>query len=424
MRITKGRPAGRITLCFILTVCTGSQHAKAAPYTNAKYGVSIQFPQDWYLKPSTVDNILIKSRRRSDLLAFMSLSAYDLDEAFNISDASPEQLLDVSLGFNESIDAVLLQSGSLSIGNAQAQWIKYDMTSPALATGYSIDCYIVNGTTLFKVGGRTDRELAWFEQNEPLFMEAFRSVHFHTADANTTMQASLKQHSDSTHGFLLSYPADWTVKSSAAEGTVFKAVKKFANGEFLIFTVNAQLLDRSDYSMTDFTIDDIIGLPKKMYGQDNVTVLDAHRDQIGEHPCIKVLLDTRPPIVQPRTEYVVNVIQNRYLYTISVSCNKTMYQRYAQLMRQLGDSFTFVSPTRSAASGRVPTWTDGNCGYRLVITDFGEEPGPALVKAFGETWLKCVVIGTVFAAGSALWVKMKGKKKTGMSNKAIDSDKK
>ncbi|MCC7201878.1 MAG: hypothetical protein IT393_04330 [Nitrospirae bacterium] len=110
---------------------------------------------------------------------------------------------------------------------------------------------------------------------------------------------SMITHSDEKYGFRLTHPSDWTVKEAMTEATVFKAVKKFEDGQFLMFTVNAQLLDRNDYSMTDFTIQDITGFARKMYGADNVKVLDSSHGQVGQESSIKLLLEARPPNIQP-----------------------------------------------------------------------------------------------------------------------------
>ncbi len=212
-------------LCIIAAVCIGVQPSHAEPYTNLSHGISIEFPVGWRLKSSTIQNVLIKSRRPSDLLAFMSLSSYELDEELSLSDASPNELLQMSLGFNDNVDAVLIKSGSLTIGNAQAPWIKYDVRAPALASGYGFDCYVVRGKTLFKIGGRTDRDLAWFDRNEPLFIQACRSILFLQQNAHTAGQVSLTQYADAKHGFRLSHPSDWTVKEAMTKATVFKAAR-------------------------------------------------------------------------------------------------------------------------------------------------------------------------------------------------------
>lgn len=416
--------AALLALCVLTIICGGVRSSIAGLYTNAEDRLSIQFPDGWYLKSSSVDGVLMKSRRRSDLLAFMSISAYQLEQGFTVANVSAKELLDFSLAYNDNVDALLIDSGAMTIGNTRAPWIKYEVRSPAFASGYVFDCYIVRGNTLFKVGGSTDRDLGWFKQNEPLFIQACRSVRFLSADDGVTDRAPLAQHTDHLHGFRLNYPSDWTVKEAMTEATVFKAVKKFADGQYLMFTVNAQLLDRSDYSMTDFTIEDITGFARKMYGADNVTVLNSGRAQVSGVPCIKLLLDARPPIIQPRVEYSTYVIRNRYLYTVTISCNKPLYQQYAQLLKQLGDSFVFIALPSAATSGstRQQTYDTGN--YRLVVTEPGEKPLPAFLKAFGETWLKYVIIAILFAAGFAIWAKIKSKRSTESPNKSVDSDKK
>ena len=166
-----------------------------------------------------------------------------------------------------------------------------------------------------------------------------------TPEASLVGTETLRTHTDNRYGFQLQYPDDWTVKEAITEGTVFKAVKKFADGQYLMFTVNAQLLDRSDY-----TIDDISGFIENVSGGENGTVLDSSREQIGDVSCIRLLLDARRPSIHPRIEYATNVIRNRYLYTVNVSCSKSLYQQHAQQIKQLGDSFTFTALSSDGSS--------------------------------------------------------------------------
>ena len=237
-----------------------------------------------------------------------------------------------------------------------------------------------------------------------------------------TSADSMRMHTDERHGFRLNYPSDWTVKEAMTESTVFKAVKKFDDGQFLMFTVDARLLDRSDYSMTDFTIDDIVGFSREAHGADNVTVLDSGRAQIGVVPCIRVLLDVCPRVIQPRVEYSTFVIRNRHTYAVTVSCNKPLYKQYAQQIKKLGDSFIFIASPSPSTTGGVPTAQDSG-HYRLVVREPGEKPLPAIFKALGETWVKYVIIGILFAAGCAIWAKIKPKKKeTGRPSNRGDSD--
>jgi len=228
----------------------------------------------------------------------------------------------------------------------------------------------------------------------------------------------LTTHSDTKHGFRLSHPSDWTIKEAMTEATVFKAVKKFADGQYLMLTVNAQLLDRSDYSMTDFKIEDMVSGIAGGYGEDSMTLRSSGRGQVSGYPSAWLLVDKHHALVKPRVEYTVLVIQGRYLYNISASCSKPLYSQYQNLIKQLGDSFTFTA-SASNSGGRMSD--SGN--YRLIVTEPGEKPVPAFLKAFGTTWLKYLIIGILFAGASALWTKLKGKKKTETLNNSVDSDK-
>ena len=235
---------------------------------------------------------------------------------------------------------------------------------------------------------------------------------------------NLRTHTDERHGFRLSHPSDWTVKKAMTKATVFKAVKKFADGQYLMFLVNAQLRDRNDYSnTTDFTIEGMTDVVRKMYGADNVTVLDSGRAQVGNMPCIRLLLDTCPPLIRPRVEYQTYVIRNRYLYTVNVSCSKPLYQQYAQQLKQLGDSFTFTISPSSGTSGSTREQTYDTEKYRFGVKEPREKLLPAVLKAVGKTWVKYLIGGILIAAGSVVWAKIKSKKKgTKPANQSVDSE--
>ena len=162
---------------------------------------------------------------------------------------------------------------------------------------------------------------------------------------------SMTTHSDAKHGFGLSHPSDWTVKEAMTEATVFKAVKKFADGQYLMFTVNAQLLDRSDYSMTDFKIEEMVSGIAGGYGEDSMTLRSSGRGLVSGYPSAWLLVGKHHALVKPRVEYTVLVIQGRYLYNVSASCSKPLYPQYQNLIQQLGDSFTFTA-SASSAEGR------------------------------------------------------------------------
>ena len=162
-------------------------------------------------------------------------------------------------------------------------------------------------------------------------------------------------HVNKRHGFSIRYPSDWTVKKAMTKAIIFKAVNTLPDGQFLMLTVNVQLLDRSGYSMLDFSINDITGIAKKIYGPGNATVLDSNRGQINGHPCICLLLDARPLIIDPQIEYSIYVIQNRYYYTVTASCPKPLYAKYAQQLKQLGDSFSFTDSSTATRLSQAPS---------------------------------------------------------------------
>lgn len=241
-------------------------------------------------------------------------------------------------------------------------------------------------------------------------MKTLSTIMFTAMLAVHAYAQSMTTHSDTTHGFRLSYPSDWTVKQGETEDNVFKAVKHLISdrgyGGYLMLTVNAQTLDRSDYNMSEFEIGDVVSGFTQGYGEDNLTLMSSGRKKVSGLDSIWFLVDKHHPQVKPRVEYCIAVVKGRHLYNVAASCSKPKYQQHADLIKQLGDSFTLTASARAVAS-------DSTSDYRLVVREPGEKPGPAFLKAFGSRWVKYLILGIVFAAGSALWAKIKGKKETG-----------
>jgi len=187
----------------------------------------------------------------------------------------------------------------------------------------------------------TERVMHWSKERN---MKKVATIVFMCLLSAHVFGQDLFRHVNEQHGFSLSYPADWLVEEAATKATVFKAVKRVADGQYFMFTVNVQLLDRDDYSMSDYTVDDMIGVARTMQGTDNVTVLGSSRGEIDGVPYIKLLLDTHSQGIEPRVGYFIYAINNKYLYTVTVSCNRKLHQQHARQIKQLGDSFAFSVP--------------------------------------------------------------------------------
>lgn len=255
--------------------------------------------------------------------------------------------------------------------------------------------YFLMGSPHSEVGGKRDKQ--------PLHrVEIIASQNPETSQLSTK---TLRTLTDDRYGFHLRYPDDWTVKEAITETTVFKAVKKFADGQYLMCTVNVQLLDRSDY-----TIDDISGFIRNVYGGDNVTVLDSGRAHVGDVSCIRLLLDTRRPLIQPRIEYSTNVIRNRYLYTVTVSCDKPLYQQHAQQIEQLGDSFTFTASPSAGSSVSTRGQTYGMANYRFVDEELQQKrKDMSFLRALGKVFLLVLATSAIVGIGKCILAKSKGK---------------
>jgi hypothetical protein len=117
-------------------------------------------------------------------------------------------------------------------------------------------------------------------------------------------------------------------------------------------------------------------------------------------------------------QYGINVIRNRYLYTVVVSCSKPLYPQYANQMKQIGDSFTFAASAIAAPSG-VGRKTEDE---RVTFTWPRESPAMSLLKALGTVWFQVLVVTILLAIGSAVWAMVR-KKGAETPNQSTDNDK-
>ena len=107
------------------------------------------------------------------------------------------------------------------------------------------------------------------------------------------------------------------------------------------------------------------------------------------------------------------------------------FKRYEKLFELVATSLDFLdkyaTPAESATAGypaeELDTSDAGHEDIGVVVTKSGKKPLPAFPKAFGETWLKVLLMGMVFAVGSAIWARTKPKKKTAdRPNNRIEND--
>ena len=336
-----------------------------SPYVNHEYGFSIRFPEGWHIKGSAVTGTIIKARLDEEgaPIAFMSVASYPAPQDLDAAQLTPERLFrDYILG-GQAVEAKMRSAGHTTLDGRPAIWMEVDVASPWLVSGLSLTYFVLRDDKLFRVSGSTERDEAWFRQNRPIFEESIRSFHFveslagdlrvtpgTSPNSSPSTAQTIKTHTDERHGFSIRYPSDWTVKDPVAEGTLFTAVKRLADGQYMMLTVNVQLLNRSDQTTSDLSVEEITGLAREWYGADNVTVVQSTRGEVGGIPNVCLLLDTRPPMIRPKMQYCMFVIRGRSLYTIIFLCDKSLYEQNSDTCKQLVGSFCFTVPEKIQSS--------------------------------------------------------------------------
>jgi len=387
-----------------------------SPYVNKEYGFSIRFPEGWQIKGSAVTGTIIKARRDDEgvPITFMSIASYPASQDLDITQLTHDRLLrDYILGGQE-VEAKIRSAGPTTLDGRPAIWMEVEFVG-----GFSLHYFVLKDDKLFRLSGATEGDEAWFSQNRPIFEQSICSFGFiepSEGDSGGTPGASpnsspppaqtLRAHTDERHGFSIRYPSDWTVKDPITEGTLFKAVKRFADGQYMMLTVNTQVLDRSDYTTSDFSIEEIAGFAREMYGADNVTVVQSSRGEVGGIPNVCLLLDIKPPMIRPKMQYCMHVIRHRSLYTIIALCDKSLYEQNSDTFKQLVDSFSFVVPDLPDQKTQSSQMHDSP-EYRLIAKE--PEEGMPMLAAFLRVFAVLFVTGCVVGCGKFLFAKKQKK---------------
>jgi hypothetical protein len=203
-----------------------------------------------------------------------------------------------------------------------------------------------------------------------------------------------------------------TEEPALAKGTLFKAVKKAENGQYLLtLTVGCRPLDAVGLSMSHMTISELTSLVEAFYGAGNVVVLDTSRGETSGVPCIHLLLDLRPyPTVQ-LVSCETYLIRDRNLYTIAFWCSKRLYPERAAQMKQCAGSLVFLGLTSTEKHPGDTPQLDPR-GVHVVVTS-GEKPLQATVKALGRELFRNVALAVLFTLGAIAWGLLRARRKTG-----------
>lgn len=394
------------------------------PYTNKEHGFAIRFPQGWRVKGSTVPETIIKARLpdREVPMTFMSVAVYPAPNSQETSRLSAEDLFREYILSGNDVDARITTSGRTEIAGKMAVWMEIDFRSPAIVSHYAIAYFFLGEKEILRVSGSTKRDAAWFYLIKPVLKASIESITFMESGG----ASPVRLHTEVCPGFTIRYPADWTKKRALTEETVLKAVKKSADGRFIMLTVSAQLLDRENYSVADMSDAEIVLLSKEAFGLmggSKFELLAFGRGNVDGRPSAQVIAEIKHPQFRPKVVHFTNVINERHHYTIGFGCDKSLYAEYAHEMKQIANSFMFTSeasPSRPERQEPTPPLEEGRHSFRLpgpngedVVVTY--EPGDswpvALFKGYGQTFLTLFLASVAFAVGRAVWVKMRRKRR-------------
>ncbi len=409
-----------------LIAATARQDATLAkePCVDKQHGFSIRFPEGWRVKGSTVPETIIKARlpQKEAPITYMSVATYPAPESQEASQLSAEQLFQKYIVAGNEVDARIMRAGRMTVGGRAAVWMEIDIRSPPFVSQYALAYFFPGKDKILRVSGSTERNDSWFARMKPVFKASIESLN--VVDAGDP--EAMRLYTDSRHGFSVRYPHDWTKKETQTEATLLKVVRKFADGQFLMLTVNAQLLDRKDYTVADMSVVEIALLAKEaltLMGASKVEPLGFSRRDIDGRSCARMILEMHHPLLRAKVLHYTIVINGRYAYTITVGCDKPLYSEHAHLMKRVSNSFRFTSPLvpsnaqrqsallrleQDSYTSRLPSSASQSA---IVIQEPGDSWWVALFKGTGSAFLKFFLIGAVFAAGGAIWAWIRSKRR-------------
>ena len=392
------------------------------PYMSKGHGFSIRFPEGWQVKGSTVPTTIIKARLKDEgaPITYLAIATHPASRAADPLNVSAQQLFqECILAGSQELIARITESGEAGIGGRRAVWMEIDIESPAFLSQYALVYFFPGEDKILRVSGATKRDLAWFAQVKPLFKASIESIMFMEAASLNTMPL----HTDARYGFSVRLPDDWVKKEALTEETILKAVKRFADGTFLMLAVSTQLLRRADPTVEDMSDEELFLLAKETlsatFGAE-IELLGIGRGDIHGRPSAQAILEVRHPQLRPKVMHRTYVINDRHLYTIMVGGDKSLYPEHAEQMKQIGNSFTFTTPPSGSNPehpGTTPARTLGEIldegsshpESPVVVFEPGDPWPTALLKGFGVTFLKLFAIGIGFAIAGTVWAKIRRK---------------
>ena len=177
-----------------------SSGSTSKPYYNQEYGFSINFPENWKIKGSGMENTLVKAVRKdiNNRIALIAIAVYDIDMDFDIWEVTSEEMFEISFKNDyPNADANLLDSGKIVINGKHVIWTKIMVKNAGGGPMVSLSYHLIHNKTLFRISGSANTDIKWFEKNESIFKESISSIDF-----NKIL---------SRDNYELKYPQNWTI---------------------------------------------------------------------------------------------------------------------------------------------------------------------------------------------------------------------
>ena len=226
--------------------------------------------------------------------------------------------------------------------------------------------------------------------------------------ASLARSQSIQPHTDAEAGFTIDCPTDWAVEKGRSRETRLKAIRRYPDDTYLRLIVAEKQLDGYGYSMDEFAEDDIAYLASKGRGTNVTMLVDYTRDTSKGSTFLRTRTAVFHPIEETRVEHSSFVILGSSLYSCTVSCSESTYEKHKALLTLINRSLEVfpprepMQPTKATASQSLPTPKPVVRAHQTHASMF--------IKVFENRWLKYFGIGVAFLAISALWAKLQGRK--------------
>lgn len=121
-------------------------------YSNSEHGFSIIFPAEWEVKPSVVENTIIKAvhREAGDRIAMITIAAYSCADDETLNEIPDNELARLA-GVDGTLPAKVVQVGKGVMSRKQARWVEHEIRGHALADSYGVSWFIQSNKRIWRL---------------------------------------------------------------------------------------------------------------------------------------------------------------------------------------------------------------------------------------------------------------------------------